>query len=168
MNTQVFIVTGLPGTGKSTLAQAIAREFDADYLNTDRIRTEIGLRGQYGRAAKEAIYVLMLQEADSFLAKNKSVVLDGTFYLEKHREAFEKMARKWHIDPNWIELKADEAVIRGRMSKKREFSEANFGVYEEIKEIWEPIKGEHIVLWSDRMTTREMLNQISSALMEKV
>ena len=168
MNTQVFIVTGLPGTGKSTLAQAIAREFDAGYLNTDRIRTEIGLRGQYGRAAKEAIYVLLLQEADSFLAKNKSIVLDGTFYLEKHREAFDKLARKWHIDPIWIELKADEVVIRGRMSKKREFSEANYGVYEEIKEIWEPINGEHIVLWSDRMSTGEMINHISSALMEQV
>lgn len=168
MKPQVFIVTGLPGTGKSTLAKALEEAFAAEHLSTDRIRTETGLRGQYGEAAKEAIYVIMLQEADSFLAMNKGIVLDGTFYLQKHRDAFDKMAHKWAIDPVWIEVKADEAIIRERMSKKREFSEANYDVYLDIKDIWEPMTGDHIVLWSDRMPTKEMIEVVRAEIPEKV
>ncbi len=167
MNTQIFIVTGLPGSGKSTLAEALAKEFKAEYLNTDRIRTEIGLRGQYGPAAKEAIYIIMMQEADSCLAMNQNLVLDGTFYMHKHREAFNKLAQKWQIEPLWIEVEAEESIIKERMSKKREFSEANFEVYREIKAIWEPIVINHISLRSDHSTTKKMIEAVSEALMEK-
>ena len=78
------------GTGKSTLARALAEALGAERLSTDAVR-----QGLYGPAASDApfgdgtysaehrrhVYERMLTAAQEMLDDRRSVVLDGTFPL---------------------------------------------------------------------------------------
>jgi len=160
----MVMVTGLPGTGKTTFAKELAEQLDAQHLNTDIIRDELGKRGQYDPETKAAVYDSMLRKADRLLSDNQKVVIDGTFYRAELRERFVKIARKHQIDLRWIELRADEEVIRQRVSKKREYSEADFNVYQKVKEAYQPLEQSHLVLWSDQLSLEEMVERAQDFL----
>ena len=165
MKPVVLIITGLPGTGKSTLAAALAAELGLSQLNTDLIRDELGLRGRYDPKTKKAIYDEMRRRASRELAGGQSVVIEGTFYLESLRDAFQQMANEAGGHIRWIELRADEATIRKRVAAERTYSEADFDVYKKIKAIYEPLNRPHLVLWSDQLPPEELVRRAKDFLM---
>ena len=88
---RLVLVGGLPGTGKTTLAAALAAEFDAVHLSSDETRKQLaGLpidqpagaewqAGLYTRGATASTYRVMLEEAEQALRLGQSVVLDGSW-----------------------------------------------------------------------------------------
>jgi len=153
----LIAITGLPGTGKSTFARALAERLEALHLNTDIIRDALNLRGQYDVSSKEKIYDEMQRRTVAALSEGRTVVVDGTFYKQALRAQFEALAEQHHHTVQWIEIRAEEAVIRQRMAKKRQYSEADFDVYLQIKAKFEPLQQPHLTLWSDRMSVEEMV-----------
>jgi hypothetical protein len=97
------VVRGLSGTGKSTLAAALAEKLGAAHLQTDRVRkqlfpgatpSEYG-QGCYTTAARAMVYDAMLSQARELLAERIPVVLDGTFLTVTSRSsAVEAATRK--------------------------------------------------------------------------
>lgn len=84
----VLVVGGLAGTGKTTLAEALARLLGAEVLRTDVIRRDLfGVSshaappnaGIYGEENKEQVYAEMFRQAGELYADQISVILDGTF-----------------------------------------------------------------------------------------
>ena len=158
------MVTGLPGTGKSTLAAALAADLGVRHLNTDRIRDELGKKGQYDPESKKAIYREMLKRAEEELRQGHTVIIDGTFYSEEVRDLFRKLAHRRQCGLRWIELRAKEETIRRRVSGERPYSEADFQVYQKIKAIYEPLSVGHLVLWSDQMPLSELVRRATDYL----
>lgn len=165
MKPVVLIITGLPGTGKSTLAGALAAELGLTHLNTDVIRDELGLRGRYDPRTKKAIYDEMRRRAARELTGGQSVVIEGTFYLESLRDSFQQMATGAGGHIRWIELRAEEATVRRRVKADRAYSEADFDVYKKIKAIYEPLNRPHLVLWSDQSPPEELVQRAKDFLM---
>ncbi len=161
----VLVITGLPGTGKSTLAGALAGDLGMVHLNTDMIRDEMGLRGRYDPKTKKAVYDQMRQRAARKLAAGQNVLIDGTFYLESLRDSFQQLAVGAGGHIRWIELKAEEATIRDRVKNKRAFSEADYDVYKKIKALYEPLNRPHLVLWSDELSLEEQVRRAKDFLM---
>ena len=153
----LLIVTGLPGTGKTTFAEAFAKENDFVHLNSDLIRETLGLQGDYRQETKELIYKKMQERTTHELKTGKTVVVDATFYRRDLRRQFEDLAKAEKLSFHWIQVQADEALIRERVSKKRDHSEANFAVYQKIKSQYEPLEQHHIVLWSTNNNLDEMV-----------
>ncbi len=153
----LIMVTGLPGTGKTTYAKTLADSIGGRHFNTDIIRDQLNMRGQYDEASKRMIYEALFKHTQSCLKRGLPVVVDGTFFRKELREPFVDLAEELNCSIFWVEIKADEPIIKERVSQKREFSEADYEVYLKIKEAFEPIEGEHLTLQSDLLSVEEMV-----------
>lgn len=153
----LILVMGLPGSGKTTFASAFAKEIGAVHLNTDRIRRELDLRGQYDPDSKRRVYQCLLKRAADLLAAGRKVVLDATFHRSRQRQEAGALASKRHLPVYWIELTAAEQAIRDRVSRQRPDSEADWEVYLQLKRTHEPLEIPHLILDSGRYSPRELV-----------
>lgn len=157
--TQLILITGLPGSGKTTFARALAQAMEVPHLNTDGLRREMNLRGQYDEAIKQQVYQELLLRTTQHLQDGQSVVVDATFYTPTTRAPFLQLAAEQGVNIRWIELQADEDVIRNRVSYQRPDSEADFNVYLKIKEKYTAPAAPHLQLRSDQLSLAEMVRQ---------
>lgn len=156
----LIIVTGLPGTGKSTVASALAKRLPGRHLNTDIIRHGMGLRGQYDAGSKSVIYDALFSFAEKGLVDWEYVVIDATFSKMELRQKAVDLAERNGAGIFWIELNTSEEEIKKRVSKKREYSEADFEVYLKIKKEYLPISWPCLRLNTDELGVDEMIDKI--------
>jgi predicted kinase len=154
----VVLVMGLPGSGKSFFAARLAELTGAVYINSDRVRKELVPDVRYTREEKRLVYDEMLRLAEQAVTEDRQVVLDATFYTMEIRYRFTQVLQELE-EVAFIEVVADEELIRERLKKPREDSDANFEVYREIKEEWEPLQDGHLVLRSTDGNIDSMLDQ---------
>ena len=76
---------------------------------------------------------------------------------------FEAVARALGVPVFRAEVRAGEETIRRRLATPRPDSEADFAVYEKIREQYEPWAEPHIVLWTD---TDEPVERLADTLHE--
>jgi hypothetical protein len=160
----LVLVCGLPGTGKSTIGNRIAKKLGAKLLRTDIIRKEILEKPTYTEEEKEMIYKITFLIARYLLESGQSVVLDGTFYKRKLRKEIYETARKTNTSLEIIECTAPKEVIKQRMKKPRKESNADYDVYEKIKRKFEPIKRKHITIDTSKEIS-ENLEEIWKAIL---
>lgn len=106
----LVLVGGLPGTGKSVLAGAIADRLGVVVLSSDRIRKELaGIApeqsaaapyesGIYERRWTERTYSEMLSRANRLLTLGESVVLDASWTSAEQRAATAAVAGERYAD----------------------------------------------------------------------
>jgi len=156
----VIIVFGLPGTGKSLLAEQLAGTFGANYINTDIIREKNELQGQYDEESKHLVYKLMMEEMSVFLEDKKDVIIDGTFHRKDYRHQFRDEAETFGQKIFFIHMKASDESVKKRMSIDREHSEADYEVYLKLKEAFDQDHESQLTFWSDRMKLEEMIEKV--------
>lgn len=89
-NATLYILSGLPGSGKSEVAKIIEEHLNCLRLNTDIIRKKFISDPTYSPEEKARVYAIMLEQAKLALLSNMSVILDGTFSIEeRRRQAYE-------------------------------------------------------------------------------
>ncbi len=148
---------GLPGAGKTRFAKALSEKMHAVHISSDSIRFEKLKVRSYSDKEKEIVYHLMIERAIQVLKSDQSVVLDATFSSDELRNKvsghFERYATYF------IQITAKESEIKDRLRKSRSSSEADFGVYNQIKNQWDPMDMRHLTLESgdlDLMTTEAL------------
>src|SRR5690606_27539111 len=144
----MILVAGLPGSGKSYFARHLANLLDAEYINSDQVRDQMGARGKYSKGDKKSVYREMAILAQQNLHLHRWIVLDATFYLEKIREIFLKIAANNLVTVYLIKVMAEENLVRQRLEKPRKDSEADWAVYQKLKNQFEPITEYHLALHS--------------------
>lgn len=155
----IIIVFGLPGSGKSYFAERLAKKLNASYISSDHLRKQIVDVPTYSEDEKRLIYKKMYDIMYDYLHSRDHLVLDGTFYKAELRNNFIAEAGSLGKDLYFIEIKADEELIRQRLQTKRKASDADFGVYTRIKAEFEPYKKDHLVLTSTNGNIDEMLSE---------
>ena len=139
----LLLVGGLMGTGKSTLAAAVAHAFGAELLSTDRLRRSLlGLsdvpadfnEGNYTPTLRRWIYEEMLRRASQLLNDGLSVILDGTFLVRALREQAHQHARQAHASSLFVLCTCSRELALSRIEKRakqnRSDSEARPELYD--------------------------------------
>jgi predicted kinase len=154
----IIIVFGLPGSGKSYFASHLAGMINATYISSDIVRKKMFDKRTYSLKERLSVYNEMLSQMKDAVKQNKNVVLDATFYKDNIRGRFLKEAKDI-TDVIFIEVKAEEYVVKKRLEKAREESEADFEVYKKIKTEWEPLTDGHLILQSTDVNIHDMLEK---------
>jgi predicted kinase len=119
-------VGGLSGTGKSTVARAIAARTGAVILRSDGIRK--GLHGMpetgrlppaaYGRAASDRVYGELLFRAALALGAGHPVIIDAAHLEAEERSAVEAIAHRLGIRFDGLWLEAPPETLRDRLAAR--------------------------------------------------
>jgi len=155
----LVMVCGLPGTGKTTLAKALAEKLGAVHISSDTVRMKMFEKRTYSEKEKEKVYGTMFVEAERLLEEGKKIVLDATFYRKKLRDAARKLAKKTESRFYIIECVTHENLLRERIfarGKEKAESEADLGVYEKVKVVFEPIGEKHLVVDTSKALEKQV------------
>jgi hypothetical protein len=167
----LVLITGLPGTGKSTVANRLAKRINARVLRTDEIRKRLFAKPKYTEEEKEIVYKTLFLIAENLLRARRNVVIDGTFYKRSLRRQIYRTAALRRSKLIIVECIASEEAIARRMKRREKrrirLSDADFEVYKKIKREYEPIISEHIVLDTTR-PLNETLNELYSNISLKM
>jgi len=142
----LIIVTGLPGTGKTTIAEALAKEVDAVVFSTDKIRKMIFEKPIYDEEDKRIVYNELFSHAGKYLAAGKNVILDGTFYTKILRERAKEVGKSFSEEVYFVYCETPEELLKERIDKRKDtFSDADYSVYLKMKKIFEEF-GEDVIV----------------------
>jgi len=122
----LIAIGGLSGTGKTTLARALAPSLGAApgaaHLRSDVIRKELWGVGEHDRLPERAyeatvtedVYTAILERADTLLADGQAVIADAVYAQPDEREALEALARKLSLPFQglWLWAEAGTLVTR--------------------------------------------------------
>lgn len=160
----LILIAGLPGTGKTTIARAFATLTGATHFNSDTIRRSLGLMGHYRPEDKEKVYHTLLLRAREALMHQEIVIVDSTFYKETIREPFRVLAADCGVPLYWVEVQASEQILRQRLSQPRPDSEADFQVYQHIRDQSEPLPEDRLIIHSETETPESAAIKIQQYL----
>ena len=151
MGSAIVVVGGLPGTGKSELAGAVAGRLGFTVLNSDRIRKELaGLpaetsaRAPYGSGIytaewTEHTYAELLHRAVVLLAHGESVVADASFISAPQRAAAAAAAAGVSADLVQLRCSASRELAARRMNARTSgASDADPAIAAEMEAVAEP------------------------------
>jgi len=161
----IIVIFGLPGSGKSYLAQRLSKMLHAEYINSDGVRKELFRFPTYSQQEKKQVYHEMLKKiSDS--EYRKDVVVDATFSDEVMREEFTSKVKDI-ATVYFIEITADEELIKLRLATPRSDSDADFEVYKRLRKNWLPFEEHHLVLRSTNNNIEEMLDATCDYIFSK-
>lgn len=146
----LLLVAGLPGTGKSTLAQAVAEQANFQVIRSDFVRKELaGVEFEHQTAAAfgtgiytaewtRRTYEECLRRVEELLFEGKRVLVDANFRDQACRRTFLDAATRWGAPTGILVCDADPEVVRERLKNRRhDVSDADWSVYELAAEVWE-------------------------------
>jgi predicted kinase len=127
---RLVLVGGAPGSGKTTIASAIAAELGAMVLSSDELRKDLAQlgheeharapvdRGLYTPELRAQVYDELLVDARRLLARGESVVVDASWSGGEQRRLAESLARKRGVEIVAIECVVDATIARQRVAER--------------------------------------------------
>ncbi|HHD63249.1 MAG TPA: hypothetical protein ENK96_02550, partial [Desulfobulbaceae bacterium] len=150
---EILVFFGLIASGKSTLAEAVARREGMLYLNTDRVRKELaGIdaterrpdalgQGIYSPEYTERTYRTMLDTTTEQVRQGGSVVLDGSYSRRKDREGVLDCDRQTGAAVFFILCACSDQEVRRRLEIRARdplaVSDGRWDIYHRQKESFE-------------------------------
>ena len=129
---RLVLVGGLPGTGKSTLAEELRRKTGWVLLRSDVIRnerisppthalTEGGCgAGRYTVELRAQVYSELLRRSDHLLQRGESVILDASWSQEPQRRRAREVAKRTGADLIEVRCDAPRNVTENRIRIRAE------------------------------------------------
>jgi predicted kinase len=114
----LIVLSGLPGTGKSAIADGVGRALRAPVLSVDPIESAI-LEAGVARSFETglAAYVVAQTMADRNLADRLDTVIDAVNSVEPARDMWRALARKHRATLRIIEcVLTDSAIQKARLA----------------------------------------------------
>ena len=116
---QLIVLSGLPGSGKSMLAEGLSRTLSMPVFSVDPIEAAMWQSGLPKHSTGIAAYDVAISLADEHLRLGHSVIADAVNPVEAPRAAWRNLAAKHRAELKVIEcVCTDEAVHRRRIEAR--------------------------------------------------
>jgi hypothetical protein len=151
----ILATTGLLGSGKTTLALALAAHLGAIVIHSDAVRKHLAgvspnkhlyapfAKGIYAEEMTERVYEKLIFLSSEILSYGYTVILDASFNKEKYRHKLRKLAQKMGLPYYFLYCQCDEDIIKGRLEQRQkkgmDISDAYLGLFDTFKKGFEPL-----------------------------
>ncbi|KAH9107416.1 hypothetical protein LEN26_014285 [Aphanomyces euteiches] len=151
------LVAGLPGSGKSTVAEALVQADERwVWVRSDVVRKELAgvkateptpeaaMADVYSTAFTQKTYMECWAQAQEALQRGRRVLVDATFREQAFRRLFLEGAKKEGAMACVVVCECNREIIKGRMTKREtateHVSDANWQVFEKVESSWTPFE----------------------------
>lgn len=153
----LWVICGMIGSGKSTIAERLGRVLALKVLHSDVIRKKLfklkpGESGEapfgqgiYSEEFNRLTYGKILMLAQEVIKTGSSVIMDATFSRLRHRREALQMAKNLDADLIIVECVAGLPVIRQRLLARetdRTISDARLYHLKDFRNLFEPLTDE--------------------------
>ncbi|MCX8027062.1 MAG: adenylyl-sulfate kinase [Thermodesulfovibrionales bacterium] len=170
MDSCVIWITGLPGSGKSTIAELLKNKIeDSIILRVDEIRRFLTPTPTYSEEEREIVYRALVFTALKIYQMNHTVIVDATANLRRWRDLARNSIERF-VEV-YVKCPLDVCMLREKT--RDEHFGAPTNIYEKAKSGWpvpgvnvpyeEPLNPE-ITIESDKTMPQEALDLIIKRL----
>jgi predicted kinase len=153
----IYTLVGLPGHGKSFIAEYISNKTGAKHINVDEVRHEItDGNPQYSQSESRETYDKFIKRGKRIYKNGGSVVLDGTFNISSGRKRVKEIAGE---DVIFIKVECDESTAKDRLADRDGISDAEPEVYDLFR--FKPLRYDHVVIDNNgsKENTKEQIQE---------
>lgn len=135
----LLVITGYPGSGKTTLSRKLAERFHLPCFNKDdfkeRLADVLGCEdSDESKRLGRATYAIMDYVTESVLRAGISFLVESNFSAPLHSERFARMVEQHGYYPLQILCKAEPEVLLERVTRRIQSGERHFA-HKEQEEI---------------------------------
>ncbi len=168
--TSILVLCGLPGTGKSTLAAALAPALGAALLDKDRVRAALFAPEDvaHEREQDDLCCRAMHAAVEDLVARGRRrwIVLDGRTYSRRDQvDEVVALAARLGAPLAWVECTCDEATVRRRLAQdaatgRHAAANRTFELHQRLLASADPLPQPRLVLRTDDVDPAELVRRV--------
>jgi predicted kinase len=166
----LIIFSGLPGSGKSTIARALAQRLGAVYLRIDTIEQAIRDADQTNKEMGPAGYFVAYELARENLKIGSIVITDSVNPIQLTRDAYHDVALSAGVPCLDIEVICSNPSVHRERVESRTADIAGFALPDwqaVLDRDYEPWDRDRLILDSATLSVAQSVEQIIAALAKK-
>ncbi len=159
----LYIVTGLPFSGKSTLAKELVKRFGVERTSVDKMMNKRHFEAQFmSQADWNLVYREAYEELEVLLKLGKAVAFDGGSLLKSERTKLKQIAEKYNVP--WILIyvnTSSEEIVERRKKNllSQERDQLADGIMDKAYEMFEePTSDENAIIYNQSIPLDEWIN----------